>query len=216
MEVTSSMNHNKTYYAKTLATPAGELVIEGPVSGERIASLQFHDGLKAFRIPERQQRALVGIADLPEGRIIIARHDDTIVAYVTYLYPDPMERWAEAQMDDLLELGAIEVAAPYRSGGVAKGLLEVSFLDDALNDYIVISTEYYWHWDLESTGLSVWAYKDVMQKVMGSVGMECYATDEPEITSHPANMLMGRIGTRVGQDSIERFHRVRFKNRHVF
>jgi acetoin utilization protein AcuA len=216
LEVNFAMNHQKTFYQKTIATPAGDVIVEGPVAPEVLAGLDFHEGLKAFRTAPKQKEALVGIADLPEGRIIIARQGNQVVGYVTYLYPDPMERWSEAQMDDLVELGAIEVAAPYRGGSIAKTLLAVSFLDDAMNDYIVISTEYYWHWDLDSTGLSVWDYKEVMKKVMGSVGMENFATDDPEITSHPANMLMARIGTRVGLDSIERFNNVRFKTRHFF
>ncbi|MGZ6525379.1 MAG: N-acetyltransferase [Tumebacillaceae bacterium] len=210
------MIHNKKYYTRTVTTPAGEIVVEGPVTPDRLQALAFHEGLKAFRPAPKQQEALVGIAELPEGRIVIARSGDLVVGYVTYLYPDPMERWSEAKMENLLELGAIEVAAPYRSGGLAKSLLHVSFLDDAMNDFIVMSTEYYWHWDLDSTKLNVWEYKEVMKKVMGSVGMEQFATDEPEICSHPANMLMARIGTRVDLDSIERFNNVRFKTRHFY
>jgi acetoin utilization protein AcuA len=210
------MDHKKTYYAKTVTIPAGDIVVEGPVAPDRLQELEFHEGLKAFRPAPKQQEALVGIAELPEGRIVIARRGELVVGYVTYLYPDPMERWSEAKMNNLLELGAIEIAAPYRSGGLAKSLLEVSFLDDAMNDYIVMSTEYYWHWDLDTTKLSVWDYKEVMKKVMGSVGMEQFATDEPEICSHPANMLMARFGTRIDLDSIERFNNVRFKNRHLF
>ena len=210
------MNHEKTFYTKTFSTPAGDVVIEGPVESERLAGLDFHEGLKAFRLPAQQKQALVGIAKLPEGRIIVARQGEQVVGYVTYLYPDPMERWAEAKLPNLLELGAIEIAAPYRAGGLAKGLLEVSFLDDAMNDYIVISTEYYWHWDLDQTGISVWEYKEVMKKIMGSVGMEWYATDDPEINSHPANMLMARVGTRVDLDSVEAFNEIRFKHRHFF
>ncbi|PWK15879.1 N-acetyltransferase [Tumebacillus permanentifrigoris] len=210
------MNHPKTYASKTLKTQAGDLVLEGPVPAERLAALSFHEGLKAFRPAGRQQEALVDIAALPEGRIVLARFGDQVVGYVTYLYPDPMERWSEARLANLLELGAIEVAAPYRAGGVAKGLLDVSFQDDNMNDYIVISTEYYWHWDLDATGISVWDYKEVMKKIMGSVGMEAFATDDPEICSHPANMLMARIGTRVDQASIERFHEIRFTGRHLF
>ncbi|ARU63369.1 N-acetyltransferase [Tumebacillus avium] len=210
------MEHPKTYSCTEISTPGGDLIIEGPVAPERLAEYEFHAGLTAFRVPEKQKQAVIGIAGLPEGRIIIARHGSVIAGYVTYLYPDPMERWAEAQMDNLIELGAIEVAAPYRGGNVAKSLLDISFRDDAMNDYIVISTEYYWHWDLENTRLSVWEYKEVMKKIMGSVGMEMFATDDPEITSHPANMLMARIGSRVDLDSIEKFNEVRFKNRFFY
>ncbi|MBX6395169.1 MAG: GNAT family N-acetyltransferase [Alicyclobacillaceae bacterium] len=208
--------HPKQYHSKVLSTPGGDLVIEGPVPSQTLKSLVFHEGLKAFRPPDRQHMALIHIADLPEGRVIIARNRQVIIGYVTFLYPDPLERWSQGQMPDLLELGAIEVAAPYRHSGVSKALLEVAYMDPAMEQYIVISTEYYWHWDLDGTGLNVWEYKEVMKKVMGSVGMEVYATDDPEICSHPANMLMARIGRRVPPESIEKFHRLRFQNRPIF
>jgi acetoin utilization protein AcuA len=208
--------HIKRYHAQTLELPNATLIVEGPVTSEVIRSCRFHEGLNAFRPAKLQQEAIAEIADLPEGRIIIARENDTIAGYVTFLYPDPLERWSQGNMKDLLELGAIEVAAPWRHGGVAKKLLEVAFMDDAMNDYIVISTEYYWHWDLEGTGLNVWEYKEVMKKVMGSVGMEQFATDDPEITCHPANMLMGRIGSRVPLKSIEQFNELRFQSRYMY
>ncbi len=28
-----------------------------------------------------------------------------------------------------------------------------------MEDYIIITTEYYWHWDLKGTGLKVWEYR---------------------------------------------------------
>ena len=56
---------------------------------------------------------MIEIANLPEGRIIIARHHHTIIGYVTFLYPDPLERWSEGNMENLIELGAIEVAARF-------------------------------------------------------------------------------------------------------
>lgn len=208
--------HKKRFHSVTLELPNSTITVEGPVSSDVIRNNTFHEGLHAFRPADRQQEALAEIADLPEGRIIVARDQDTIVAYVTFLYPDPLERWSQGHMKDLLELGAIEVAAPWRHGGTAKKLLEVAFMDDAMNDFIVISTEYYWHWDLEGTGLSVWDYKEVMKKVMGSVGMEYFATDDPEITCHPANMLMGRIGSRVPLDSIEQFNELRFQSRYMY
>lgn len=209
-------NFHKTHNSHTLPTQTGDLQIEGPVPPETLASLQFHADLKAFRPAPQQHEALTEIAALPEGRIIIARIDQLVVGYVTYVYPDPLERWSEAGLDDLLELGAIEVIPEYRHYGVGKQLLQVSFQDDAMEDFIVISTEYYWHWDLKGTGLSIWDYKEVMKKVMGSVGMEVYPTDDPEITCHPANMLMARIGSRVPQESIERFHDCRFRHRFMF
>ncbi len=38
----------------------------------------------------------------------------------------------------------------------------------------------------------------MMENMMSIAHFEYYATDDPEITSHPANCLMARIGKRVG------------------
>ncbi|MFO1444160.1 GNAT family N-acetyltransferase [Bacillus sp. Bva_UNVM-123] len=210
------MEHRKTYNAKEINTPNGSLFIEGPISPEKLAELEFHKDLVAFRPPEQQKNALIEIAGLPEGRIIIARNRETIVGYVTYVYPDPLERWSEGKMDNLIELGAIEVIPEFRGCGTGKNLLKVSMMDDAMEDYIIITTEYYWHWDLKGTGLNVWEYRKVMEKMMNAGGLEWYATDDPEISSHPANCLMAKIGKRIDMDSIERFDRLRFKNRFMY
>lgn len=210
------MEHKKTYNAKELKTANGKLIIEGPISPEKLADYEFHKDLVVFRPPAQQHKALVEIAGLPEGRIIVARDRHTIVGYVTYLYPDPLERWSEGKMDNLIELGAIEVIPAFRGSGTGKNLLKVSMMDDAMEDYIVITTEYYWHWDLKGTGLNVWEYRKIMEKMMNAGGLEWYATDDPEISSHPANCLMARIGKRIDQDSVQQFDRLRFMNRFMY
>ncbi|MBP2241432.1 acetoin utilization protein AcuA [Cytobacillus eiseniae] len=210
------MEHQKTYNAKEIKTPKGNLIIEGPVSPEKLMEYEFHHDLVAFRPPEQQKKALIEIAALPEGRIIIARFRDTIVGYVTYVYPDPLERWSEGEMDNLIELGAIEVIPAFRGSGTGKNLLIVSMMDDAMEDYITITTEYYWHWDLKGTGLNIWEYRKVMEKMMNAGGLVWYATDDPEISSHPANCLMAKIGKRVDLDSIQQFDLLRFKNRFMY
>ena len=210
------MEHKKTYNAKELKTPNGRLIIEGPISPEKLASYEFHEDLVAFRPPAQQHKALVEIAGLPEGRIIVARSGHMIVGYVTYLYPDPLERWSEGKMEDLIELGAIEVIPEFRGSRVGKNLLMVSMMDDAMEDYIIITTEYYWHWDLKGTGLNVWEYRKVMEKMMNAGGLTWYATDDPEISSHPANCLMARIGKRIAPESIQQFDQLRFMNRFMY
>nr|WP_194395149.1 acetoin utilization protein acetyltransferase AcuA [Bacillus spizizenii] len=191
-------------------------MIEGPVSPEDLAGYEFHNDLTAFRPPREQHEALVDIAGLPEGRIIIARDGRTIVGYVTYLYPDPLERWSEGNMENLLELGAIEVAPAYRGCSVGKTLLTVSMMDEQMENYIVMTTEYYWHWDLKGMKKDVWEYRKIMEKMMNAGGLVWFATDEPEISSHPANCLMARIGKNVSQESIEQFDRLRFYHRYMY
>lgn len=210
------MEHIKTYFQKTLQTKLGEISIEGPVPTEDLRKLRFNCGLDSFRYPEEQFCALVEISELEEGRIIIARQNDSIIGYVTFLYPDPLERWAEENMEDLLELGAIEVSAEYRNCSISKNLLEVSMMDTYMENYIIITTEYYWHWDLKHSGLDIWQYRGLMEKLMSTVGLQWFATDDPEITSHPANCLMARIGKNVPVSSIDKFDKLRFRHRFMY
>lgn len=210
------MEHKKTYFCSFFQTDTTQLCIEGPVTPDQLARMKMDPGLHAFRTPEQQKNALVGIAELAEGRIIIACEEETIIGYVTFLYPDPLERWSEGDMDDLLELGAIEVSSRYRGQGVSKAMLQLAFQDDAFEDYIVYTTEYYWHWDLKGSGLDVWQYRKLMEKVMGSVDMKWFATDDPEICAHPANCLMVRVGKRVTLESMEKFDKIRFQYRHMY
>ncbi len=206
----------KRYHSQTIPFQGRSLDIEGPVEPGRLADWTMHPGLNAFRRPGEQQTALVEIAGLPEGRIIVARDGEVIVGYVTFHYPDELERWSEGGMDDLIELGAVEVAAEYRSVGLGKKMIQLAFLEDQLENSIIYTTEYYWHWDLEGTGLGIWEYRSMMEKLMKSVGMVWYATDDPEICSHPANCLMVRIGKQVPLDSVEQFDRVRFRQRFMY
>lgn len=210
------MYHKKTYYETTLETPNGDLTIEGPVEPDKLEAYDFHQDLIAFRPSKQQHKAIVEIAQLPEGRIIIARHDNCIVGYVTFLHPDPLERWSEGNMENLLELGAIEVIPEFRHFHVGEQMLAVSMKDDAMEDYIILTTEYYWHWDLKGTKLSVWDYRRLLEKVMNKAGLLWYATDDPEINSHPANCLMVRVGKRVDNESMQQFDRIRFHNRFMY
>lgn len=210
------MNHVKSHQSLTHDTTHGEITIEGPLPSSELKKYHFHEHLTAFRTAPKQYEAVLNIADFPEGRIIIARTDDTIVGYVTYLHPDPLERWSEFNMEDLIELGAIEVIPKYRGSKVASGLLKVSMMDDFMENYIIISTEYYWHWDLDGTKLSIWDYRKVMEKMMAAGGLLPAPTDDPEIISHPANCLMVKIGDHVPDDSVKQFDTLRFLQRHHY
>lgn len=211
------MEHKKVFLQKIVHKENGDdLFIEGPMPPDRLAKYKLHPSLDAFRRPAEQHEALVEIAGLEEGRIIIAREGETVVGYVTFHYPDELERWSEGGMADLVELGAVEVANDYRSHGLGKKMIQLAFEEDQLENMIVFTTEYYWHWDLEGTGLNVWDYRAMMEKLMKSAGMIWYATDDPEICSHPANCLMVRIGKDVPLTSIQQFDSVRFRNRYMY
>ncbi|AZK46960.1 GNAT family N-acetyltransferase [Paenibacillus lentus] len=210
------MEHHKTHIRHSLSKGEREIIVEGPVAPELVQRFQMHADLDAFRRPQDQHEALIEIAALPEGRIIIAREQDIIVGYVTFHYPDEMERWSQGSMPDLIELGAIEVANDYRSLGLGSKMIQTAFEQGQMEPYIVFTTEYYWHWDLKSSGLSVWDYRKMMERLMKTVDMVWYATDDPEICSHPANCLMVRIGSDVPLASEEQFDRIRFQQRFMY
>lgn len=195
--------------------PEGRVVVAGPISPEQLENCKMDRGLKMFRQPDLQHQALVEIAGLPEGRVITAKLNDTIIAYVTFHYPDKYGRWGRAKMICLLELGAIEVAPGFRGRGLAPLLLRTAFADPEMERFIIISTEYYWEWDMEGTGLSIWQYKKMMEKLMGTVDLRSVGTDDPEISSHPANSLMTRFGKLVDLESLHNFEILRYKGKYT-
>lgn len=210
------MEHIKTYVRQDYTRNGEKYVIEGPVPREKLETFNYDDGLDAFRKPIEQFEAIQEISELPEGRIYVLRKANTIVGYVTYHYPDPLERWSTGNLPYLVELGAIEVALPYRGTGLGSELIKQSLSEDEFEDYIILTTEYYWHWDLKNSKLDVYEYKKLMQNLMAQGGLEIFATDDPEITGHPANCLMARIGSRISLDQIKAFDDVRFMNRFFY
>ena len=61
-------------------------------------------------------------------------------------------------------------------------LISLSLSQDEFEDYIVLTTEYYWHWDLKSAKLDVLNIKNDA-KLMSKGGLEVFATDDPEVQS---------------------------------
>ncbi|MCG7332249.1 GNAT family N-acetyltransferase [Salinicoccus roseus] len=210
------MHHTKTYYKEEYETENHSFILEGPLTTKELSAFTFDDGLDAFRPPIEQFEAIKEIAELEEGRILIVREGDHIIGYVTYLHPDPMERWSDGNLPYIMELGAIEISLDYRSFGLGKRLLSLSMQDAFMENYIIITTEYYWHWDLKNSGLDVYEYKDLMIRLMASVGFEVFQTNDPEITGHPANTLMARIGRNIKEEQMMAFDKLRFKNRFFF
>lgn len=210
------MRHIKTYYKEDYTVRDQSFVIEGPLTGEELKQYTYDEGLDAFRVPKEQFEAIIEIADLEEGRIIIVRKESHIIGYVTFLHPDPMERWSDGDLPYIMELGAVEVSLDFRSFGLGKRMLQLSMRDDYMENYITITTEYYWHWDLKNSGLDVYDYKNLMIRLMASSRFEVFQTNDPEITGHPANTLMARIGKNITDDQMMEFDKIRFKNRFFF
>lgn len=199
---------------RVVETPAGKVYIEGPVKSTDIGHLEMEDDLKNFRPPEKQKKALMQIADSTDGILYIIRHENTIVGYVSFHGPDPYARWS--RHNKILELGAIELSSKWRKYKLAKKLLKVAFENPVMEDYIVLTIEFSWHWDLENTGLNLWNYQRMLTNVFGSVGLLKMSTNDPDILEHPANVLMVRIGKNVSEEDIREFDELRFIDEDVF
>lgn len=210
------MNHPKEYYQESYHINDKHYIVEGPVSLEILKTYTFDDSLTAFRRPNDQFEALLEIAELEEGRIIVTHIEGHIIGYVTFHFPDEFERWSEGNHPFILELGAVEVAKTHRFASLATKMLLLSVRDEQMENYITLTTEYYWHWDLKGTDLSVYEYKDIMIRLMATAGFEVYQTNDPEITGHPANTLMARIGKNITNEQMIIFDKIRFKNRFFF
>jgi len=192
-----------------LVTSKGPVLIEGPVSKRHMETMDINKGLSNFRNSQRQKEALDLVAELPEGMVYIARHENEIIGYVLFHYPNQYSRWTRHPR--ILELGAIEISREWQRKGLAKAILAEAFTNPTMEDYIIITTEFYWHWDIRNTGMDVWGYQRMLKNVFGSVGFKRRRTDDPEILEHQANMLMVRIGNNVSENHIKMFEELTYQ-----
>jgi acetoin utilization deacetylase AcuC-like enzyme len=177
--------------------PGGRLALLDRCPASLLRRLAVDPGIHAFvRDPEQEREVLARIAEEPTGDVVVAHTPEgVVVGYVAVLEPEPGTRFAS--LPGLLEVGAIEVAAGWRRGGVAGALLRFAVEPDPFEDVILIASGLAWHWDLERTGLSALAYRRVLGRVFEAAGFETLQTDEPEVAYNPANLFVARIGGRV-------------------
>lgn len=194
---------------ESLKTSLGEVIFEGPVSASELENLYMNEKLTNFRPPARQKEALIAISKMPEGMVYIARHGREIIGYVTFHYPDKYSRWSKHPR--VLELGGIEISHDWRKCGIGVALLKEAFTNPVMENYIVVTIEFCWHWDLKGSGLGMFEYQRMLTKLFGVVGLERRATDDPDITEHPANVLMVRAGKNVNKDDIMLFDSMLFE-----
>ena len=194
---------------RILSSPYGPIELFPCGDPLLLKQLEIDSSLNVFRRPERQLEALIGIAKDTESCVCFARMAHRLIGYATFHPPDDIERWSGSSVPGLIELGAVETSKSHRGRHLARHLLEVAFATGRFEDKIVIATIYYWHFDLEGTGLTTYAYKKLLERLYTSVGMRVYTTDDPEL-DYPGNSLMARIGPRAAPELIAEFERLRF------
>ncbi len=191
-----------------------DYLLEGPVVSKSLENLKINQHLTNFRPAEEQKKALIAISKMPKGMIYIARSGSEIVGYVTFHYPDEYFRWGKHPK--VLELGGIEISPEWRKKGIAEALLEEAFRNPVMEDFIVVTLEFCWHWDLKGNGLEIFEYQKMLEKLFGMVNLKRRATDDPDIAEHPANVLMVRYGKNVSTKDILLFEDMLFEGRAEF
>ena len=191
-----------------LETTKGIVYIEGPCSDDYLETLTMNELLNNFRPFDRQKLALIKITNFPDGMVYLVRHQHEIVAYVAFHRPHEYSRWCKHPR--ILELGGMEVSLAWRQCHLAENLLRASFSNERLEDFIVITTEYCWHWDLKNTGLDLRGYQQLLTKIAEKVGLKEVTTDDPDVLENPFNVLMARIGKNINKGDIALFEGMRF------
>ncbi len=191
-----------------LDTPKGQVYIEGPMEASELENLNMNQGLNNFRPSEKQKQAIINIAKLPQGMVYIVRHHQEIIGYVTFHPMDSFTRWHKHPK--IIEMGCIEISPSWRNCKLGEKLMAQAFQDKMLDDYIVLTVEYCWHWDLKNSKLNIWEYQKMLTRLFAKVGFEKVDTNDPEIMEHPANVLMARIGKNVSPEDIKLFESLRF------
>jgi acetoin utilization protein AcuA len=182
--------------------------VEGPVTPSRLGELSIDPLIKNFRPAEVQKKALAQIASDEICKVFIAVSNETIIGYVAFHRPHELTRWS--RLPFILELGAIEISPDWRNQGVTKALVQGAGNHGFMENHVVTSLEYAWHWDLKGTGLDIWSYQRVLSRLFSAIGFEIYRTDDPDILEHPASIFMARIGKNITEEQRSDFTNLLF------
>ena len=195
---------------RSLSSPYGAIEVIPCGDPDLLTTLEIDATLNVFRQPDAQFAALLSIAADSAGCVCFARLGHRLIGYATFHPPDPIERWSQANVQGIVELGAIETSRLHRGRHLARHLLESAVETGRFEDKILIATIYQWHCDLDGTNLTAHAYRKLLERMYGSVGFEVMKTDDPEIAYYPGNSLMARIGAHSSPALKTEFDRLRW------
>ena len=200
---------NDISHYKSMATPAGPIFLQDHCPPALVESLRADSGLRAFaRLPQREHALLLGIAQRSDSRLALAyTHSGEIVGQVTLA---PVDAWWEG-LENTYEI-AVEVSTAWRNLGIARQLLTLVFEREPLEHHIVLGMGLSWHWDMEGLGINRFRYRQVIEQLFASYGFVEYLTSEANIRMDPANILLGRLGSAVDEQTINQFFQCLLKS----
>jgi acetoin utilization protein AcuA len=187
---------------KTYKTPAGPLFLRSCCSPAFVEGLKADEGLRAFaRLPEREHHLLLSLARQPENRLTLAyTATGKIVGQATLA---PLDQWWQ-DSGNAFEI-AVEVSAGWRKLGIARHLLSLALEFESLEESLILGLGLSWHWDYEGLGISRFHYREMIARLFAAHGFAEYLTSEPNIRMDPANILVARLGSRLAEESMNRF-----------
>lgn len=199
---------------RVVPSPHGAIRILSACTSSFLHTLRLDQGIGRFA---RYRSIISGIetletvAALPDANVTVALAPaGQLVGYVECSYPDPIEGWRENADGLCYELGAIEVSRHWRHLGIAQAMTSLIVSDSFIETKVFFLTGYCWHWDLDQTTLSAYAYRNMLVRLFRPFGFRVYLTTNPEITMSSANVLMARLGTHLTTEQIERFQKMLF------
>jgi acetoin utilization protein AcuA len=168
---------------------------------EFLATLAPAPGIGAFSrysppAASRQHAALLKVAGLASGRVLVAHVGHQFVAYLTFHPPEDHSRWVSLPQGKILELGGIEVARGFRGMGLARRLMDQAFAPPDFDEIIVYAEALTWCWDLEGSGMGMAEYRQMMLRLFGAYGFKPCVTDEPNILYDRTSVLLARLGPK--------------------
>lgn len=207
-EITSRANNpervesSRTSRVKTYKTAVGPLLLRTCCTASFVEGLQADEGLRAFaRQPEREHQLLIELARQPANRLTLAYTPaGKIVGQVTLA---PLDGWWQG-IEHAYEV-AVEVSATFRNLGVAHQLLSLALDFESIEEYLIVGQGLSWHWDYTGLGMSRFQYRELIARLFAAHGFAEYLTSEPNIRMDPANILVARLGSCLGKESMNQF-----------
>jgi acetoin utilization protein AcuA len=195
-------------------SPQGPVRILSTCSPTFLESLTLEEGIGRFaryRSIISGIETLATVAALPDANVTIALSPaGQIIGYIECSYPDAIEGWRDNADGLCYELGAIEVSRNWRRLGLGRAMTALILSDPFIETKIFFLTGYCWHWDLDQTRLSAYAYRNMLVRLFRPFGFRVYLTTNPEIRMSSANVLMARLGQQITTVQIERFQKMLF------
>lgn len=197
-----------------ILSPQGPVRLLSTCSPAFLHTLTLEEGIGRFaryRSIISGIQTLATVAALPDANVTIALSPvGQIIGYIECSYPDAVEGWRDNTDGLCYELGAIEVSRNWRRLGLARAMTALILADPFIETKIFFLTGYCWHWDLDQTNLTEYAYRNMLVRLFRPFDFRVYLTTNPEIRMSSANVLMARIGKHVTTAQVERFQKMLF------